>query len=159
MSREYVAALVVRVVGAPEDLVEARERVLPTPEDRGAISDLLARYCLALDTDDVDGWVALFTPDTRYEVYGRSFDGHEGLRRMLSGAPGGLHLGGPPVVEMTAPDRARTLRNLLFVDRRTGASRSAVYADELHRTADGWRIARCRCRFIVADGLADRPDR
>ena len=42
---------------------------------------------------------------------------------------------------------------------RTGASRSAVYTDELHRTADGWRIAHCRCRFIVADGLADRPDR
>lgn len=133
--------------------------MLPTPEDHVAITDLLARYCLTLDTDDVDGWVALFTPDARYEVYGRSFDGHEGLRRMLRGAPGGLHLGGLPVVEMTAPERARTTRNLLFVDRRTGASRCAVYTDELRRTADGWRIAHCRCRFIVAGGLADRPDR
>ena len=133
--------------------------MLPTPEDRGAICDLLARYCLSLDTDDVEGWVALFTPDARYEVYGRSFDGHEGLRRMLGGAPGGLHLGGPPVIELTAPDRARTTRNLLFVERRTGASSSAVYTDELQRTADGWRIVHCRCRFIVADGLDDRPDR
>ena len=133
--------------------------MLPNPEDHVLISDLLARYCLTLDLDDVDGWVALFTPDARYEVYGRSFDGHAGLRRMLQDAPGGLHLGGPPVVEMTAPDRARTSRNLLFVDRRTGASRSAVYTDELHRTADGWRIAHCRCRFIVADGLGDRPER
>ena len=63
-----------------------------------------------------------------------------------------------PVVEMTAPDRARTTRNLLFVDRETGASRRAVYTDELQRTAEGWRIAYCRCRFIVAAGLADRPD-
>ena len=133
--------------------------MLPNPEDHVLISDLLARYCLTLDLDDVDGWVALFTPDARYEVYGRSLDGHAGLRRMLQDAPGGLHLGGPPVVEMTAPDRARTSRNLLFVDRRTGASRSAVYTDELHRTADGCRIAHCRCRFIVADGLGDRPDR
>jgi hypothetical protein len=132
--------------------------VLPTPEDHVAISALLARYCLTLDTDDVDGWVALFTPDARYEVYGRSFDGHEGLRRMLGGAPRGLHLGGPPVIEMTAPDRARTTRNLLFVDRRTGSARSAVYTDELHRTAEGWRIAHCRCRFLVAGGLADQPD-
>ena len=132
---------------------------LPSPEDHVAISDLLARYCLTLDSDDVDGWVALFTPDARYEVYGRSFDGHEGLRRMLGGAPGGLHLGGPPVIEMAAPDRARTTRNLLFVDRRTRESRSAVYTDELQRTADGWRIAHCRCRFIVAGGLSDRPDR
>jgi ketosteroid isomerase-like protein len=133
--------------------------VLPTPEDQVAISALLASYSLTLDADDVDAWVALFTPDARYEVYGRSFDGHVGLRRMLSGAPGGLHLGGPPLIEMTAPDRARTTRNLLFVERGTGALRSAVYTDELHRTADGWRIAHCRCRFIVAAGLADRPDR
>jgi len=74
-------------------------------------------------------------------------------------APGGLHLGGPPVIEMTAPDRAITQRNLLFVDRDTGESRSAVYTDELHRTPDGWRIAHTRCRFIVSGGLSDRPDR
>jgi hypothetical protein len=76
---------------------------------------------------------------------------------MLGGAPGGLHLGGPPVIEMTAADRARTTRNLLFVDRRTGELRSAVYTDELHRTAKGWRIAYCRCQFLVAEGLRDRP--
>lgn len=133
--------------------------MLPTPEDQVAIGDLLARYCLALDTDDVDGWVDLFLPDARYEVYGHCFDGHEGLRRLLDSAPGGLHLGGPPVIEMTAPDRARTTRNLLFVDRRTGDSRRAVYVDELRRTEAGWRIAHCRCRFIVAGGLSDRPDR
>src|SRR5258706_4433098 len=104
--------------------------MLPAPEDHVAIADLLARYCLAVDTDDVDAWIALFVPDARYEVYGRSFDGHDGLRRMISGAPGGLHLGGPPVIELTGPDRARTTRNLLFVDRNGGDSRRAVYIDE-----------------------------
>ena len=132
---------------------------LPTPEDRVAIGDLLARYCLTLDCEDVDAWIALFLPGARYEVYGRTFDGHAGLRRMLAGAPGGLHLGGPPVIEMTAPDRAQTTRNLLFVDPGTGESRSAVYVDALHRTPEGWRIAHCRCRFVTADGLRDRPDR
>ena len=107
--------------------------------------------------DDVDGWVGLFLPDARYEVYGRSFDGHEGLRKMVDGAPGGLHLGGPPVIEMTGADSAKTTRNLLFVERKTGESRSAVYTDELHRTKDGWRIGHIRCQFIVADGLSDRP--
>ena len=131
--------------------------MLPTPEDHAAIANLLARYCLALDTDDADGWIALFLPDARYEVYGRSFDGHDGLRRMIDGAPGGLHLGGPPVIEMAGPDRARTQRNLLFVDRVSGESRRAVYDDELARTASGWRIARTRCRFITAEGLRDRP--
>lgn len=133
--------------------------MLPNPEDHVAIADLMARYCLALDADDVDRWVDLFLPDARYEAYGQSFEGHDGLRRMIREAPGGLHLGGPPVIEMTAPDRAKTTRNLLFVDRRTRESRSALYTDELHRTAEGWRIARCRCRFLVADGLSDRPDR
>jgi SnoaL-like domain len=122
-----------------------------------AIADLMARYCLALDSDDAEGWVALFLPDARYEVYGRSFDGHEGLRRMISAAPGGLHLGGPPVIEMTSRDRARTLRNLLFVDRKSGEARRAVYDDELQRTPSGWRIAHTRCRFITAEGLRDRP--
>jgi hypothetical protein len=131
--------------------------MLPTPEDRGAISDLLARYCLTLDVDDVDGWVQLFTPDGRFEVYGRSWDGHEGLRRMATGAPGGLHLGGPPVIVVLDDDHARTTRNLLFVERGGSEQRSAVYTDELVRTADGWRIASCRCRFITADGLSDRP--
>ena len=131
----------------------------PTPEDHVAISNLLARYCLMLDLDDVEGWIALFTPDASYEVYGRSFVGHDGLRTMMSAAPGGLHLGGPPVVEMLDRDHARAMQNLLFVDRSDGVSRSAVYSDELFRTGDGWRIAKRRCQFIVADGLSDRPAR
>lgn len=131
--------------------------MLPTPEDHVAIVDLLARYCLTLDQDDVESWVALFLPDARYEVYGRAFEGHAGLRKMMGGAPGGLHLGGPPVIEMDGRDRARTQRNLLFIERREGEMRSAVYTDELCRTDAGWRIAHTRCRFIVADGLSDRP--
>jgi hypothetical protein len=131
--------------------------MLPSPEDHVAISDLVARYCLTLDLDDIEGWVGLFTPDASYEVYGRSFDGHEGLRRMLGAAPGGLHLGGPPVIEMVDSQHARTTRNLLFVDRTSGVPRNAVYTDELVRTGEGWRFARVRCQFIVAEGLSDRP--
>jgi hypothetical protein len=58
---------------------------------------------------------------------------------------------------MLDSDHARTRRNLLFIDRSDGSSRSAVYTDELHRTAEGWRFARVRCQFIVAEGLSDRP--
>jgi 3-phenylpropionate/cinnamic acid dioxygenase small subunit len=130
----------------------------PTAEDHVAITNLLARYCLALDLDDVDAWVALFTPDASFQVYGRSWDGHEGLRKMLGAAPGGLHLGGPPVIEMVGADAARTTQNLLFVEARTGTMRRSVYTDELRRTPVGWQIARRRCQFIVADGLSDRPD-
>jgi 3-phenylpropionate/cinnamic acid dioxygenase small subunit len=37
--------------------------------DRLAIEDLYARYCVALDTGDEEGWVATFTEDG--EFYGR----------------------------------------------------------------------------------------
>jgi hypothetical protein len=127
-----------------------------TADDHSEIRDLLARYCLLLDLDDMDSWLQLFTDDGIYQVYGREAVGRDGIRALLTGAPGGLHLGGPPVVDL-AGDRASTVRNLLFVDRATGEQRQAVYDDELVRTADGWRIARCRCRFHTPDGLADRP--
>lgn len=133
--------------------------MLPSPEDHTEITQLLARYCLALDHDDVGAWVGLFTDDAVFEVHGQAFEGHEGLRRMLAAAPGGLHLGGPPVIEMVSADRATTQQNLLFVDRHDGASRSAVYTDELVRTDAGWRIAKRRCRFLGPEGLADRPPR
>jgi 3-phenylpropionate/cinnamic acid dioxygenase small subunit len=132
--------------------------VNPTADDHVAITNLLARYCLALDLDDVDTWIDLFTPDASYEVYGRSWDGHEGLRKMMRAAPGGLHLGGPPVIDTVGPDEARTTQNLLFVEAKTGVMRRSVYTDELRRTEDGWRIAKRRCQFIVADGLSDRPE-
>jgi hypothetical protein len=133
-------------------------RMNPTPEDHVAITDLLARYCLALDLDDIEAWVELFTPDASYEVFGRSWDGHEGLRDMLRGAPRGLHLGGSPVIDVTGPDHARTTQNLLFVEVKAAILRRSVYTDELRRTSEGWRIARRRCQFIVPDGLSDRPD-
>jgi SnoaL-like domain len=95
-------------------------------DDDGAIRNLLARSCIALDLDDVDQWVSLFTADASYEVYGRSFDGHQGLARMMAGAPGGLPLGGLPVVEFTSSDRALSRRNLLFIDRVTRATERPV---------------------------------
>jgi len=128
-----------------------------SPHDEVDIRNLLARYCVLLDQDEVEQWVQLFTPDAAYQVYGRTFAGHDGLRKMMSGAPGGLHLGGPPAIEPVDADHARAQQNLLFIDRTTGEMRSALYDDELVRTAEGWRIASRRCRFIVADGLSDRP--
>jgi 3-phenylpropionate/cinnamic acid dioxygenase small subunit len=130
-----------------------------TPEDDAEIRNLLARYCLLLDQDDVEQWVQLFTPDATYSVYGRAFVGHEGLRKMMSAAPGGLHLGGPPAIEAVDDDHALTQQNLLFMERSGGEMRRSLYHDELVRTNEGWRIATRRCQFITAEGLSDRPDR
>ena len=129
----------------------------PTPEQHIAITDLVARYCMALSVGDVEGWVSLFTPDGSFKVYGRTWDGHDKLRGMMKAAIPGLHLGGQPIIEMVDGDHARTRRNLLVIDPRDGIMRSAVYDDELLRTAGGWKFVSIRCQFIVAEGLSDRP--
>jgi hypothetical protein len=129
----------------------------PTGDEHAAITNLLAHYCLSLDHDDVDTWVSLFTEDGQFDVYGRSFDGREGLRKMMAAAPKGLHLGGPPLIRMHDADRAQTEQNLLFIDRQSGDSRSAVYRDDVVRTKAGWKIRKRSCWFIVPDGLSDRP--
>lgn len=124
--------------------------MLPSPQDHVAINNVFARYCLCLDLEDADGWVALYTQDARYEVFGRRFEGHDGLRSMFAHAPKGLHLGGPPVIEMIDLTRARTTRNLLFVENGSGPMRAAYYHDDLVRTTEGWRVATTHCHFIGA---------
>ena len=102
---------------APRPPPSLKDTTMPTfAEDHAEISNLLARYCILLDLHDVEGWVALFTPDATYHVYGRTFTGHDGLRKMLSRAPGGLHLGGPAMIESIDGDRAHTAQNLLFIE-------------------------------------------
>jgi hypothetical protein len=130
----------------------------PSGDQHAGVANLLARYCLSLDRDDIDGWVSLFTKDGSFEVYGRSFDGHAGLRKMMAAAPKGLHLGGPPLVEMIDATHARTEQNLLFIDRESGEPRSAVYADQVVRTSEGWKIQKRSCKFITSEGLKDRPE-
>ena len=57
-----------------------------TVEDRFAIQDLVARYSWALDTGDIDGLIACFTPDARVieEVFEDPdiWEGHDGIRRI-----------------------------------------------------------------------------
>ena len=70
-------------------------------EDRLALQDLLAAYSWALDTGDVEGLVACFTPDTRMveEVFEEPdiWVGHEGIRKLAQhyfnapGFPGRQH--------------------------------------------------------------------
>ncbi len=62
------------------------------------------------------------------------------------------------MVEWIHGDRARTMPNLLFIERTTGEMRKSFYDDELVRTADGGSILARRCRFVVRYGLSERPD-
>ena len=128
--------------------------------DETAIRGLIADYALALDAGDLDGCVQLFASDAEFVVYGRSFDGHDGIAKMFRDAPRGLHLTG--VSRIDVRDNTATARSqVLFVRAGDLHLRPALYDDELVRdTPDGgrWRFRRRRCRFVTGAGLADSPE-
>lgn len=125
-------------------------------DDLAEINELLARYSNRLDRSDHFGWVDLFTADGRFEVYGRSFDGHDGLLRMAEGAPPGLHLTSAPLIELDG-EGASVQQSFLFVDQVTHDTRIGWYDDQLVRTSVGWRFRIRRSTFLTPDGPSDRP--
>ena len=66
---------------------------MPTlSEDRDAIRDLYARYCLYIDTGAADEWAATFTVDAEFLAGGDPLVGREALRAFASSLPTGtLH--------------------------------------------------------------------
>ena len=123
--------------------------------DTDAIRDLIAAYALALDADDIDGCMELFTEDAEYLVFGKTLN-RDKVRKMFHRAPKGMHLTGVSLISLDGP-RATARSQVLFVDTATRATRSALYDDELVKTDAGWRFRRRRCRFLTPDGLADDP--
>jgi hypothetical protein len=124
--------------------------------DIADINELLARYCNRLDRSDHRCWAELFTSDGQFEVYGRAFEGTEGLTAMSEAAPSGLHMAGAPIIEWEGED-ARVQQSFFFVDQVTRESRIGYYDDLVVRTPDGWRIAVRRSTFLTPQGPSDRP--
>ena len=125
--------------------------------DDRAIRDLIACYALALDTDDIDRCVDLFTDDGAFVVFGREFNGRDQIRAMFESAPRGLHLTGVSRVEVSG-DAATACSQVLLVEAGTQHLRSALFDDQLSRDGGRWRFRRRRCRFITSGGLDDRPE-
>jgi hypothetical protein len=121
-------------------------------QERARIEDLLAQYVLCLDVDDLDGMIALFTEDGEFRTYGTAFVGEKGLRRMLSGAPKGLHLAGRSLVEAT--DFGATIRSqLVFFPADREPHRLAIYDDEVVQVDGSWKFRVRECRFLNAEGV------
>lgn len=126
-------------------------------DDDRAIRDLLACYALALDTDDIDRCLDLFTDYAQFVVFGREFNGRAEIRTMFESAPRGLHLTGVSSIDLS--ENAATARSqVLLVEAGTMHLRPALFDDELSRDGKRWRFRRRRCRFITSGGLADRPE-
>lgn len=128
----------------------------PADHDR-AIRDLLTRCALALDVDDIDACLELFTDDGEFAVLGRVFSGRNRIRAMLESAPHGLHLVGSSNFDISGT--AATVRSqLLFVEAGTLRLRPALYDDELGYDGRRWKFRRRRCQFITSSGLSDHPE-
>jgi uncharacterized protein (TIGR02246 family) len=126
-------------------------------DDYTAIRELITDYALALDAGDIDGCVQLFTADAEMTVYGSSFAGREGLRKLFSEAPHGLHLTGVSRIDIH-DDTATARSQVLFVRAGDLQLRPALYDDEMIRDDGQWRFRRRRCQFITSGGLSDRPE-
>ena len=120
--------------------------------------NLLARYCLLLDHNDVDGWVPLLHRHGTYKVYGRTFAGPDGpaadARRRARRAPPGRSAGHRAPRRRPRPRPAEPAVCRPGDRRRAGG---AVYDDMLVRTDDGWRIASA-VPLHHRRRLGDRPD-
>ncbi|HEY6131735.1 MAG TPA: nuclear transport factor 2 family protein [Halioglobus sp.] len=114
--------------------------------DTLAIREVLDEYCLRLEVNPFEDWLALFTDDAVYEVYGKTLRGRESIADMLSKAPHGVHLGGPLRIEIDG-DQAETVQNYVFYGDNDKYSNRGWYYRTLVRTHAGWKISHTRVEF------------
>lgn len=132
----------------------ARDQHATDLQDRLDIADLLARYCLALDTRDWAGLEAVFTPDAScdYGTLGQP-EGAAQIAALVSGTLRTLdatqHLIGNVQVEVSG-DEASARCYLMAQHVRAGTPGGETYLmggryeDRVVRTPDGWRLAHRR---------------
>jgi hypothetical protein len=131
-----------------------------TTDDLVEIQQLLARYAVTITRGDIDGLLAVFTPDGTYSAFGDTYPLAE-FPALVAAAPKGLFLTGTPVIEETEAeaetdgDTAKGTQPLCFVDHTTHDLRIGYYNDTYVRTADGWRLRTRAMTFIRRSGAHD----
>jgi len=125
-----------------------------TTDDLVEIQQLLARYAVTITRGDIDGLLAVFTPDGTYSAFGDTYPLAE-FPALVAAAPKGLFLTGTPVVESDDGDTATGTQPLCFVDHATHDLRIGYYQDTYARTADGWRLRTRAMTFIRRSGAHD----
>jgi uncharacterized protein (TIGR02246 family) len=112
-------------------------------EDRDAIRDLFARYCLYIDTGAADEWAATFTEDGEFLRAGADpLTGREALKAFATSLSSSTlhHMVLNEIIDIDG-DTA-TCRSSVFVTSK-GASVSTGRSEDALRRIDGsWRIAR-----------------
>lgn len=118
-----------------------------TARDILAIQDLLARYGLYLDDEDMDSWQALWTPDAEMHAFRQVWKGPEEIAGHIGQADPGLHMAGMPAVKVEG-ERATSVQNFIFVEKEGHGLRLGHYVDELRRVDGEWLFAVRRIAFM-----------
>lgn len=127
---------------------------MPTrTDDLVEIQQLLARYAVTITQGDLDGLLAVFTPDGTYSAFGDTFGLGE-FPALVDAAPKGLFLTGTPAIDLDG-DTATGTQPLCFVEHATHDMRIGYYTDTYVRTADGWRLRTRSMTFIRRSGAHD----
>jgi len=117
------------------------------PTDVLAIQQLLARYCLYLDTGDMESWARLWAPDAVMHLYRSVWTGPDEITEHIAQADPGLHMAGIPDLAVDG-DLATGTQSFLFVERDGHALRIGRYDDTFVRLDGEWRFASRKISFI-----------
>jgi len=130
-------------------------------QDYFEIQQLYARYNIAIDTGDAEGWAATFTPDGVFNT----FSGHDALvgfvktwREKLNGATR-KHWNNNLQISGNSKE-ANASVYLILVDFSTkppSILTTATYTDSLVKTKDGWRFTKRTTKGDSAPPAAGAP--
>ena len=140
MRKGYIVSVLLSLVvgGAAWTYAQSSGGALTT-QDYVDIQQLYARYNWAIDAGDVEGYVALFTPDGSFNT----FNGADGLRTFMNRPAGTRRHWNTNLVITPSPGGASGKVYLMLVDagaKPPAISTAARYDDQLVKTAGGWRF-------------------
>jgi hypothetical protein len=128
----------------------AQAQMSLSADDMFAIQQLYAHYNLVLDAGDAEAWAATFLPDGRF---GNSV-GHDALVEFATNFhasnPGSRHWNSNLQITTTPEGATGTVYLMLWNTsvRPATITITGIYADELVKTAQGWRF---KSRVVTPD--------
>ncbi|WP_068164691.1 nuclear transport factor 2 family protein [Rhodococcus phenolicus] len=122
-------------------------------DDLVEINQLLAKYAVNMTKGDVEGVMAVFTPDGTYSAFGDAFTLDQ-FPELVAAAPSGLFMTGTALVDLDG-DTATGSQPLCFVDHSTHDMRIGYYNDTYVRTDAGWRLRTRAMTFLRRSGAHD----
>lgn len=127
-------------------------------QDYFEMQQLYARYNIAIDSGDAEGWAATFTPDGVFNT----FSGHDALvgfiktwREKLNGATR-KHWNNNLQITGTSKEATASVYLILvdFGTKPPSILTTATYTDSLVKTKDGWRFTK---RMTKGDSAPPAP--